>query len=307
MMTIEDIQSKLKIEIKKIENIDHLEERKPKIIAFYAEKGGVGKTTLCSTLAYTMASYGKRVLLYDCDVQRSLTAWMFGNNIEIQSKINTVNKVDNFIRNIERFAEVNYPDQYCMSLHEQTISISLKPAFALEVIKNLYLVIGSRNLPELDEKIAREETFSSFEFRNFHDMGPNKLSAKPYHAIMCTAQKFKIDYVFLDLNPYPSILNRCLVMASHYLIIPASPDYFCSEMMHMMSRNLNEWRIKIRSIKEATKRANGEFPWPDHLPKFLGYILNIFMSNSTRKIDENLIRMSENNWINQPIGNFFTN
>lgn len=53
----------------------------PIIIALYAEKGGVGKTTLTSTLAYLLASSGNRVLVYDCDSQRSLTAWLFGTRI----------------------------------------------------------------------------------------------------------------------------------------------------------------------------------------------------------------------------------
>jgi len=75
---------------------------KPKIIAFYAEKGGVEKTTLCLTLAHTMAAQGSRVLIYDCDVQRSLTAWTFGNNIEIHARNNPriVNKLDYFINNL---------------------------------------------------------------------------------------------------------------------------------------------------------------------------------------------------------------
>ena len=62
----------------------------------YAEKGGVDKTTICVNLAFTLAAKGNRVLIYDCDVQRSLTAWAFGNNIAADHGT-TVNKVDNFI------------------------------------------------------------------------------------------------------------------------------------------------------------------------------------------------------------------
>ena len=49
-----------------------------KIICFYAEKGGVCKTTNTTHLAFTFAEQGKRVLIYDCDTQRSLTAEMLG-------------------------------------------------------------------------------------------------------------------------------------------------------------------------------------------------------------------------------------
>ena len=91
---------------------------------------------------------------------------------------------------------------------------------------------------------------------------------------MSTAQYYNIDYVFLDMNPYPGILNRCLIMASHYIVIPACLDYFCVEMMYMMNSNLNNWNLKTRQIIESTRRHGSLFPWPEHSPKFLGYILN---------------------------------
>ena len=75
------------------------ERQDTKIIAFYAEKGGVGKTTISSTLAFMLASNNKRVLIIDCDVQRSLTAWVFGTNINLIREKLGVNVLDNFINN----------------------------------------------------------------------------------------------------------------------------------------------------------------------------------------------------------------
>ena len=101
-MQKKDISEKLIIDLstervhKKLDNV----EKHAKIISFYAEKGGVGKSTLCINLAYTLAEQEKRVLIYDCDVQRSLTAWIFGNNIEVKSQ-NSVDKVDEFIESVE--------------------------------------------------------------------------------------------------------------------------------------------------------------------------------------------------------------
>lgn len=50
------------------EDLSSLSATVPKIISFYAEKGGVGKTTLSLSLAHLLADKGKRVLIYDCDV-----------------------------------------------------------------------------------------------------------------------------------------------------------------------------------------------------------------------------------------------
>ena len=77
--TDKELMAKFKIKLDSRENLEEVSVRNPKIISFYAEKGGVGKTTTCLNLAHTFAKNGKRVLIYDCDVQRSLTAWTFGN------------------------------------------------------------------------------------------------------------------------------------------------------------------------------------------------------------------------------------
>lgn len=44
----------------------------PVIVTFANQKGGVGKTTLCVTFANYLVSKGVRVLVVDCDLQRSI-------------------------------------------------------------------------------------------------------------------------------------------------------------------------------------------------------------------------------------------
>jgi Mrp family chromosome partitioning ATPase len=61
--------------------------KSPIIIAFYAEKGGVGKSTLCMTLAHMFANDHK-VLICDVDSQRSATSWLFGNELNADDNIN---------------------------------------------------------------------------------------------------------------------------------------------------------------------------------------------------------------------------
>jgi cellulose biosynthesis protein BcsQ len=270
-LTLEELVKGLIVDLNQT---DSLPQTNPssKIVAFYAEKGGVGKTTLCLTLAQTLADTGKRVLVYDCDVQRSLTAWIFGNNIEINHS-KQVNPLDNLIRNL------NFnKDHFEPSLYEQVVSVTenVKPAHAVKIKKNLYLVCGDRDTPNLDEKIANQETMSSDEFSGIISI-PNQLSGRPYHAIMKTAEYYKVDYVFLDMNPYPGVLNRCLLMSSHYIIIPTLLDFFCESMMNMMIKNLENWEKTTKRIIPSTKRVGGRIHWPNHKPKFLGYITSIFI------------------------------
>lgn len=46
-----------------------------KSIAFHLQKGGVGKTSVCGTLACQSALSGKKTLMIDCDPQGNLSSW----------------------------------------------------------------------------------------------------------------------------------------------------------------------------------------------------------------------------------------
>lgn len=247
--------------------------QEPKIITFYAEKGGVGKTTICITLAHTFARAGKRIVIYDCDVQRSLTAWAFGLNIELSSDNKSADKLESFLKKTSNKLK---PADFERTLYNQVDDNGekVKPAFAIYLAENLYIVPGDRDLPTLDSTIINAEAISNSEVFGIF---PNQKSARAYYSIMETAKFYEADYVFLDLNPYPGVLNRCLIMSSHYVIIPTCLDFFCLEMMHMMQKNLSTWEKTIETIQKSTKRPGAWFPWPDHRPKFLGYILNMLM------------------------------
>lgn len=46
-----------------------------KTIAFYNNKGGVGKTTLVANVGYNLSAIGYRVLMVDCDPQGNLSSF----------------------------------------------------------------------------------------------------------------------------------------------------------------------------------------------------------------------------------------
>ena len=45
---------------------------KNRIIVFANQKGGTGKSTLCVMMAHWLAEQGKKVIVYDADIQQTL-------------------------------------------------------------------------------------------------------------------------------------------------------------------------------------------------------------------------------------------
>lgn len=286
-MKLIDFQRELVIDLDQADEcLNEIEEFRPKIITAIAPKRGVGKTTISINLAYTMAAQGKRVLLYDCDYRCNLTAWIFGNNIQVFHG-NSATPVEDFIKTIPRDKSI-----YAESLYDQVMGCEsnesekdeetkeekkLKPAKALKLSENLYIVVGSRDLSALDEKISAVEHLTSN--RLFREV-PNEMSARPYHAIMETAKHYKIEYVFLDINSYPGTLNRNLIMSSNYLYVPACLDSDLPELICSMLIDFQRWQelVDIQLIP-STRKQSGKYPWPEHGPKVLGYILSLFSSN----------------------------
>lgn len=194
----------------------------PLIIAFYAEKGGVGKTTNVISLAYTFAAKGKRVLLYDCDSQRSLSAELLGlRYLHLLNNDQNISPLTIFLEEIWSRLSRNLK----RSLYDQIQDSDRNPkaAYTIKIKQNIWLVPAERETSELDEEFSRQAQMMSPEFGAHHR---DEKTVKVYHSIMETARKCKVDYVFLDLNPSRGSLNKILIMISHYYIIPAIADFY---------------------------------------------------------------------------------
>lgn len=55
-----------------------------KIIAVHLEKGGVGKTTVSTSLAYELSTLGARTVLVDCDSQGNASSWLLEGRAEVK-------------------------------------------------------------------------------------------------------------------------------------------------------------------------------------------------------------------------------
>ena len=250
-----------------------IKHKNPKVyIAIYGEKGGVGKTTLTSSIGFLLAKKGKRVLMYDCDPQRNLTTWCFGKEITCEYNDNVDSFINSQVRAEEEYATLYEQVDVQTKRSGERVDYSVRPAHAIQIDSNLYLVPGHREMLTLSEKISVAEEMTR---RDLSGM-TNYYTARPFLSVAATAEKFNVDYILLDLNPSRGILNQRLIAMCDYLIVPCMADYFGYQVISNLNDDLTNWKNSLEA-NSVTANDNPVYQFPmDRLNKvkFLGVIIN---------------------------------
>ncbi|PZT48049.1 hypothetical protein B6S12_05735 [Helicobacter valdiviensis] len=208
-----------------------------KSICFFNHKGGVSKTTTTYNLGWALSRLDKKVLMVDLDPQCNLTGLVLSNKA-----------LD------DEFMESFYQNRQFITFEpivEKIISGSNSSELANDgkiypVDNNLFLLAGSLNLSELDSQITTAFKITS----GLPILG--KIIESFFETLEKIARNNDIDYLLLDLSPSISGLNQLVLMGSDYFIVPTSPDYFCLQAVHSLSKKIMQWHREIEEFKKAT-------------------------------------------------------
>lgn len=192
-----------------------------KVISFFNNKGGVGKTTLTCNVASHFARSGKRVLVVDADPQCNATQLIVGDQKtldlywpELHTKqIDTLFQVTNPIRSGNSNVETNIS---FLSPTDNRFSVSLLP--------------GHPRLSEIEDKLSVAWS---------HAVGGDieGLRRTNWANAFLSSFSAQFDYVFVDLGPSLGALNRSVLLASDYFVTPLGADIFSIVGI----RNIAEW------------------------------------------------------------------
>lgn len=191
------------------------------VIAFFNNKGGVGKTTLVYHLAEMFADLGTRVVAADFDPQANLTSAFLDDN---------------------RLEEL-WPD----GEHQETILNCLQPLLKglgdiadphLEnVADRLGLLVGDLSLSRFEDQLS--EVWPKC-------LGPDERAFRVMSAFWRILQKaasiHKADVILMDLGPNLGAINRAALIAADYVVIPLSPDLFSLQGLRNLGPTLRQWR-----------------------------------------------------------------
>lgn len=230
-----------------------------KTIAFFNNKGGVGKTTFTFHLGYALERIGKKVLFADLDPQCNLTAhicsdevieqaWEAGGN----SLFKAIEPIVTGAGDVRTVAPYKVPD------------------------RNIWVFIGDLLLSDFEGELSNAWTqILAAQERGF------RVTSSLLRMIKEFGEANDIDYILVDLGPNLGSLNRSVILGCDNFIIPMIPDLFSLRGSQNIGRVFAQW-IDDYSFAKQRAKVNG-FDIPIGEPKFSGYILQQFNVYRKRK------------------------
>lgn len=225
-----------------------------KTVAFFNNKGGVGKTTLLYHLAYMFAARGVRVVAADLDPQANLTAMSL-----------TLDK-------IELIDEDKIPSIYDVIAPVISGDPPVAPQ-VLTVAENFGLLPGDLELSFVEDALssAWAETRNDSELVRARGMRASIALAK---AVRDAGSSFGADLAMIDVGPNLGAINRAALLGADFVIVPVAPDIFSLKGLTNVGKGLIEWRNGWESRTRETPAPASGWPTGSMLP--LGYVISRF-------------------------------
>ena len=219
-----------------------------KSIAFFNNKGGVGKTTLVYHLAWMMADQGIKTLVVDLDPQANLTA-MFLNEDRL---------------------EALWPDEE----HPDTIFGAIRPILkgvgdiarphVEHLSDHLGLIPGDLGLSRFEDKLSDA-------WPRCHNRDESAFrTMTAFHRVVEDGTDFGAQIALIDVGPNLGAINRAALIASEQVVLPLAPDLFSLQGLKNLGPTLREWR---EIWAELAPKAPAELSMPAGSMQPAGYIV----------------------------------
>ena len=220
------------------------------VLTFFNNKGGVGKTSLVYHLAWMYAELGVRVVAGDLDPQANLTS-MFLSDDRLETY---------WLRNVP--GKTIYGA--LQPLLDGTGDVGLPH---LEQFGDgLALVVG-------DLKLSSAEGELSSQWPACLDRQPRafRVISALWRILQSAADESMADIVLVDVGPNLGALNRAVLVATDYVVVPLAADLYSLQGLRNLGPTLRAWRAEWKDRSDRNPVSDLSMPRGGMSP--VGYIV----------------------------------
>lgn len=226
-----------------------------KTIAFFNNKGGVGKTTLIYHLAWMFADLGKRVVAADFDPQANLTAITLSQDM------------------LEEIAEDRLASIYDVIAPVISGDAPVAPT-VFDVSERFGLLAGDLELSFVEDALSATWADGLNESKLVKSRGL-RASASLATAVRDAGASFGADIALIDVGPNLGAINRAALLGADFVIVPVAPDIFSLKGLTNVGNGLRFWREGwAKRVDGAPNEPTGG--WPIGKMEPLGYVVSRF-------------------------------
>jgi chromosome partitioning protein len=221
------------------------------VVAFFNNKGRVGKTSLVYHLAWMYADLGRRVLAADLDPQANLTAAFLDEDrleeLWADSGVERLTLYDAIAPLLRGVGDVAEP--HCE-----------------EISDRLSLLVGNLALARFEDELSQQWPLClDGKERAF------RVISAFWRLSQMAAGRIHAEVVLVDLGPNLGAINRAVLIGSDYVVIPLAPDLFSLQGLKNLGPSLRTWR---REWQDRLKRnPDPQLELPEGRIEPVGYVV----------------------------------
>jgi chromosome partitioning protein len=225
-----------------------------KTIAFFNNKGGVGKTSMVYHLAWMFHDLGHSVLAVDLDPQSNLTS-IFLDESELE----------------ELWPEGRHPKSILGSVDPLIESLGdIKEPKPIRIEPTLHIIAGDLGLSTFEDRLS-EAWGKCLDDKPAISGDGFRVVTAFYRLMKIAADNCGGSLVLIDVGPNIGAMNRAALVAADYVVIPLGADLFSLQGLRNLGPTLRDWRRGWQTRR--TGNAPPNLPMPSGSMTPLGYVL----------------------------------
>jgi chromosome partitioning protein len=232
-----------------------------KTIAFFNNKGGVGKTSLVYHLAWMFSELGKKVIAADLDPQANLTSICLDE--ERVAKLWEEKPRSTIVRAIN-------------NLKRGRGDIEI---FPIERISSHFALAAG----DLELSLFEDQLSDTWHRCLAGDERGFLVTSAFARLVDGLGSSFNAELALIDVGPNLGAINRAALIAADFVIIPAAPDLFSVQGLENVGPTLKSWREDWDDRKQRAP-ADLDFLLPIGRMQPIGYIISRHSVRNSRQV-----------------------